>query len=588
VTNSDGVALEGVRLTLNTGQHTTSGSNGNYIFTDLADGSYTITLEKDYYSFTPAQRTVNVGPDAAGQDFTGDTPGLSFRPYPDGYRFDNYGGVRMGDYTVHDMRQMFGDDAVCWMVFGLCVPKPAAVAWNVQANYAMQGGHCDGMASTSLLFFKGFGDPSEYQSGAGMTYDLTLDNARRNIAYYFVEQLTDPVRSYKAQSVQYSPREILQQLSTALSSGADPTTIIVRQRQSNGRVSGHAMTPYAIEDRGSGIYWIHVYDNNYHGDETRHIVVDTANNTWSYEMGSSTWQGNSGTHTLGIVPISRYRADPVCPWCTNNQMAIGTFPYEGDTQDSSRTSSTQPYESVWFTGKGHLLISDSQDRVMGYVGNKLVNDFAEEYVTVIDAGADVALEPLYTFPLSDTYTLLLDGQTLTTTESVAVTLIGAGHAAEVEGILLDDLTQDRVAISPDGNQIAYQASRLQEANLTLHLEDTNTGGQFTVRGADIFSGQVVALGVDTTSQFLVYTNQQDEEGIYSVDIDLVDGEGRTRFLHGGVTIDPMDIHYLSYGEWDGENEMLLYIDHGQDGSIDETIALPNQSNFIFLPLVARD
>ncbi len=571
ITKSSGAAFSGVRVSLNTGQHTTTDANGNYLFTDLANGSYTVTPQKDYYNFSPAQRSVTVGPNATAQNFLASMPDIGFRPTPDGYSFDNYGGVRMSDYTINDMRRMFGDSAVCWIVFGTCIPRPSAAMWNLSANRAMRGGHCDGMASTSLLFFKGFADPGDLQSGADKTHDLQLANARRNIAYYFVEQLTNPVRSYKAQSVRNSPREILGQLSTAMATGApDPTTLVVRQRQSNGRMSGHAITPYAIEDRGSGIYWIRVYDNNYPGDANRHVVVDTAHNTWSYQLSNSTtWQGDAGTHTLGVVPLSKYRAAPVCPWCSSSQMAIGSFPYEG----------------VWFSGSGHLLISDSGDRVMGYVGNKLVNDFDAEQIGIIDAGVEVALEPFYTFPLSDTYTILIDGQTLTNSETAALSILGAGNAVLVDGIALDTTTQDRLAVSPDGNQIAYLASRDQEANMTILLEDGAASGQFSIRGADVISGQMVTLGVDTASRYLVYTNQQDHEGLYSVSIRLVGAEGVRWFAHAGLEIAPLDTHYLSYGEWDGEGDMVVHIDHGQDGSIDESVPLENQSSLTFLPLV---
>jgi N-acetylmuramoyl-L-alanine amidase len=578
VADANGADQEGVRLSLNTGQHTTSDANGEYIFTDLADGSYIITPEKAYYHFSPDDRTVSVGPNADGQDFTSSLPDLGFLANPDGYSFANYGGFRLADYTVSDMRRMFGDQAVCWMVFGACVTRPAAAAWNLSANYSMRGGHCDGMASTSLLFYKGFADPTEFQSGANETYDLLRANARRNIAYYFVEQLTDPVRSHKVQSVQNTPREILLQLSAALDNGTDPTTLIVRQRQPNGRMSGHAITPYAIEDRGNGFYWIHVYDNNHPNDGNRHVVIDTSNNTWRYQLNSSTtWQGNASTKTLGVVPISKYRADPVCPWCNDNlSLSVGG------------AADAFSYESVWFEGDGHLLISDSQGRKMGYIGNKLVNDFAEGRVNIIDAGIDVALEPVYTFPLSDTYTLLLDGQTLTTSETVEVSVFGEGTAVLVDDVVLDSFTQDRLAISPDGNQIAYQSSRDQEANLTLLLEDESESGKFTIRGADVISGQMVALGVDTTSRYLVFVNQQEQDGTYSVNIELVESEGSSRFAHANIDIASKDTHYLSYGEWDGVGDMSLHIDQTQDGSVDETILLTNQRPTVFLPLVQRN
>ncbi len=574
VTDAGGAALAGVRVSLNTGQHTTTDANGDYLFTDLTDGSYTVTPEKAYHHFSPAQRTASVeSEDVIGQNFTGRLPDLGFRPNPDGYRFANYGGVRYSDYTIGDMRRMFGDSAVCWMVFGACVPKPAAVAWNVQANNTMRGGHCDGMASTSLLFFKGFDDPASFQNGASVTYDLQQANARRNIAYNFVKQLTNPVRDAKAQSVQNDPREILRQLSAALGNGSDPPTLIVRQRQSNGRISGHAITPYAIEDRGGGVYWIRVYDNNNPNNTNCYVVVDTARNTWSYQIGANTtWQGDANTKTLGLAPVSLYRAAPVCPWCSGNQIAIGSFPYEG----------------VWLDGGGHLSISDSQARVMGYVGNKLVNDFGVGAVHVIDAGEDAALEPLYAFALNDTYTITLDGQTLDAPEMANVVFFGMGNAARVEGIVLDSTTQDRMALSPDGNQIAYQSSRDQEATFTLILDAGDESGQFTIRGADVISGQMVALGVDTSSQYLVFSNHQDAQSTYSVDIKLVNAEGDARFMHPDLDIAPLDTHYLSYGEWDGEGDMLLYIENGQTGHMDEPVTLANHHHIVFLPLVVRE
>lgn len=573
VTGAGGAALAGVRVTLSNGRHTTTDANGNYLFTDLSNGNYTITPQKDYYGFSPAQRTVTVAPHASGQNFTGSLPDLGFRPNPDGYSFANYSGVNLSDYTLQDMRRMFGDSAVCWMAFGVCIPKPVAVAWNVQANNAMSGGHCDGMASTSLLFFKGFDHPSQFQSGASKPYDLLLANARRNIAYNFVKQLTNPVRNAKAQSVQNAPREILRQLSVALANGADPPTLVVRQRQSNGRISGHAITPYALEDRGNSIYWIRVYDNNYPNAVNRYVIVDTARNTWSYQISANTtWQGDANTKTLGIVPVSHYRATPACPWCGGNQLAIGSFPYEG----------------VWLSGGGHLSISDSQGRVMGYVGNKLVNDFGVDAVHIIDAGGDVTLEPFYTFPLNDTYTVMLDGQTLAAPQTVSVAFFGMGNAATLEGIVLDATTQDRVALSPDSNQIAYLASRDQKATLTLLLEAGSESGQFTIRSAEVVSGHMVALGVDTASKYLVFTNQQAVESRYGVSINLVDAAGDAQFAHSGIPIAPLDTHYLSYGEWDGAGDMFLHIDRGQDGVIDETVALANQRYSVFLPLVIRE
>ncbi|MGC8960063.1 MAG: hypothetical protein ACP5OO_09810 [Chloroflexia bacterium] len=109
-----------------------------------------------------------------------------FRPNPNGYRFKNYGGVNFGDYTVSDMRRVFGDGAVCIKAGSACLPRPSALLWWGIVHLAMSGGHCDGFATTSLRFFKGLDNPADFQAGASTTYDLLLENARRHIAYYWV------------------------------------------------------------------------------------------------------------------------------------------------------------------------------------------------------------------------------------------------------------------------------------------------------------------------------------------------------------------------------------------------------------------
>jgi hypothetical protein len=51
---------------------TTSDPAGNYIFTDLSNGSYTLVPSKTGYTFTPSSRQVTISDaDVTGQDFTG-------------------------------------------------------------------------------------------------------------------------------------------------------------------------------------------------------------------------------------------------------------------------------------------------------------------------------------------------------------------------------------------------------------------------------------------------------------------------------------------------------------------------------------
>ena len=65
-----GSGLEGVTMTLDNGNTTTTDSNGDYKFKDLADGSYTITPSDSGETFTPADLTVSIdGADVTDIDF---------------------------------------------------------------------------------------------------------------------------------------------------------------------------------------------------------------------------------------------------------------------------------------------------------------------------------------------------------------------------------------------------------------------------------------------------------------------------------------------------------------------------------------
>jgi hypothetical protein len=517
-----------------------------------------------------------VPPDATGQDFTGTPPDIGFRPNPDGYRFsnsDNAWGTfpwSAYDFQYEDLVRMFGQDAVCWMVGPVCIVKPAADLWHVQANLAMNGGHCDGMASTSLRFFKGLDNPADFQSGANAPHDLQLSNVRRHIAYYWVLCVPDPVASARGQALQETPSQVLNRLSSAMSGGApNPTTLMVYNTTCT---AGHTITPYAIEDRSNGVYWVKVYDNNHPDDADRHMEINTTNDTWSYDLGGSlgTWSGDASTHSLGALPISTYTQQPVCPWCNGARMSSGA-----------------PAGQVWLTGEGHLLLTDSLGRRIGYVGDQFVNEVPEAFGTVPPGGLGIPAEPIYYLPLTNTYTILLDGQTLTQTDTVAVTQFGPGYAVAVKDVALGSASQDRLTFAPDGTQLVYRPNGTEEATLVLALDSTDESHQLRINGADVGAGQVVTLTADVNSGQLVYDNAQASGGAYDLEIERISATGKQRFFHAGLVIAATDTHSADYGAWIGSGPMTLYIDHGSDGTIDETMQLENEVSRIYLPLVLR-
>jgi len=505
---------------------------------------------------------------------------IGFRPNPDGYSFSNgdpgWGRYPLppanSDYTMENMRRMFGDAAVCHTVEGACIPRPNALLWNISVNRMMNGGHCDGFTTTSLRFFRDLDNPADFQSGANITHDLQLDNVRRHIAYYWVLVVPNPVAEARNQALQNTPSQVLNQLRSAMSDGAtDPTTLLVYNAD---RTSGHTVTPYAIEDRGDGVYWVRVYDNNDPDNTNRYVEINTTNDTWSSNLIGSvgTWSGDADSSSLGSIAISTYAQQPECPWCD-----------ETGALSASQARQTQ----TWLGGQGHLLISDSQGRRIGYVGDQFVNEVPGAFGSVPPGGLGVPGEPIYYLPLTDTYTILLDGQTLTQTDTVAVTQFGPGYAVSMDDVTLEPTSQDRVIIAPDGTQLAYQPNDDKEATLTLALDGASESNQLQVKGTDIGAGQVVTLTADVDNGQLLFNNAQAGGGEYNLDVRLVSAAGEQWFVHAGLVISATDTHYVDYGAWDGSGPMTLHVDQGSDGTIDETLELENQVSRVYLPLILR-
>jgi hypothetical protein len=566
VTGYDGLGLPDVTIDARVGYthtYTTTDVNGDYVICGLPYHywAYELTASKTGYHFLPFHHWFKPPPDAVGKDF-GTYLDIGFRPNPDGYSFSN-GDPAWGHYpptvlyTTEDEIRMFGKYAVCWWLAGVsCQIKPTALAWQEGANGLLNGGHCVGMAVTSLRFFKGLDDPADFQAGASKAHDLDLLSIRREIAYYHVLQLVNPFQNIS---------NALEIVTMYMQDGApDPPVIAFRKNT----LIGHAVTPYAIEAREDGGWWIWVYDNNWPDRADLHVEID-ATGAWSYQVWpGETWRGSG---TFGELRISTFAQVPRCPFCSGtgaeNEAALG---------------------QVWLTGPGHVLITDAQGRRIGFVGSDFVSEIPGAYESTIYAGLGSEREPIYTLPLTQTYTILLDGQTLTQTESVDVTQFGPGYATSAEGVALQPGSQDHVVIAGDGTSLDYSAGLAKQATLALALDGDSESYGLQVAGADIGAGQVVTLSADMAQGRLAYSNAQAGGGAYDLKVTRVSSAGTRRFGHTAIAILATDTHYADYGAWKGFGSMTLYIDHGSDGDIDETLTLENELGRIYLPLILRN
>ncbi len=485
------------------------------------------------------------------------------------------------DFTPNDMQRMFGDEAVCWMDGSSCAAyKPWPVLWTEMVNWRMNGGHCDGMSTTSLRFFDGLDEHPD----AGSTDALDLDGrvvtnwnggsfettVRRNIAWFHAQQFANPVTDEQQAAQQYTPTSVLGHVMSGLSSG-ELVTLLARKDWD----TAHTIAPFAVSDLDNGLYRVWVYDSNHWGDATRYVEIDVNDDTWQYPFEpGDTWSGDTDSHSLGAVPLSLYDQQPVLP-----------SPLLREGRATSASSNVE----VWLAGRVHLLIQDEQGRRIGFVEDQFVNEIPGAYARAVLGGPSGANEPTYVLPITGTYTMLIDGQALEGPSVLTMTQFAPAQAVGLMGVVAGPGSQDVVTIEHGGTQLTYEPEADQEATLLMVTEGATESYRLEVEAADVGAGELVRLTNDTANNRLILRNAEASGGTYGLKVDRASETGEEAFYHPQLTILEMDTHIIDYGTWDGTGAITVEVDHGSDGDVDEIIGVPNLRNalYIYLPLILR-
>ena len=243
-----------------------------------------------------------------------------FRAHPNGFSFfntgvpDSFNNAMFGspltgprNLDADSMRSLMGK-RVCVerKASGTCTLTLAAQQWMASANDSMAGGHCFGFASTAAELFTGMLQVPRFQPGVQHTYDLALRAPiSRQIARNMASQYAMNVMDYRT-----SPKRAVELLKRSLSPGSTPYTLFILWGG-----GGHAVTPYAVFDKGEGLYDIGVYDNNY-PDADRAIRVNTNTNTYKYlVMTDPSGEPDIASEVIGLVPTEVIAGKQSCPFC---------------------------------------------------------------------------------------------------------------------------------------------------------------------------------------------------------------------------------------------------------------------------------
>jgi len=270
-----------------------------------------------------------------------------FRPYPHGFPLPNwgdltslaqnkliYGGdprvtlpaLEQGEYVLSDslnslaLRRTLGD-GVCRdpkgidPVTGECDLILGAELLAQMIETASLGGHCFGFAAAAAALYNGQIPANQVgASGLGLNAMNPMGQpAIQTITRLFGTQLLIPnLRSILSAGV--SPTEVVQTLVRELPAGQVPYVLTVI-----GKPGGHAITPYAVLDRGNGLYDVAIYDNNY-PLQAKTLTIDTVADTFIYTSATNpnaadyTWS-TANDSAIALVPVADLIAVQECPVC---------------------------------------------------------------------------------------------------------------------------------------------------------------------------------------------------------------------------------------------------------------------------------
>jgi hypothetical protein len=489
---------------------------------------------------------------------------LGFRPQVDGFGFENYGESNL-NLTEFEVQRLFGD-MVCEgdsfdEEFG-CYLTPTAQMWMDEVNEAMSGGHCEGMATLSLLFYTGIEYTDDY--GGGDTIDLELEDnelLQREIAYWWATQATNPT---DANEFFAAPSEILNILADSMSTGEETFTLGIYMPDGSG---GHAITPYAVVDQGDDIYWILVYDNNWPGEE-RYIEVDYNADTWWYNAATNPdepealYEGDAETGNLSLTPTSARLEQQECDFC-------GDVDYE----------SGEGYTGVSINARGALLsVTDDQGNVTGYLNGEWVNNIPGARMrTTKNIFLRGVLPPQILVPNGSPFKVTAtEGPDTPPFEGATFTVVRSGSVTRVGGIELDD-TEDTLNV--DGSSIQYASGDGGEL-LTIEQGVTTDGEDyhFSAEGQVALSeGGTLDFSLDPEDGAFQISGSDANE--FSVNVDRFDEEGNiSTFQTDALEIEAGESINLNAGEWEEGDEITGdIIDDEEIDESDETDASDDES-----------
>jgi hypothetical protein len=461
-----------------------------------------------------------------------------FRPYPNGFPMPNWGrpevfndlqliyGIptRVTSQEVSantvtgpkpmnalSLRRTFGD-GVCRdpktidPKTGNCELTFGAELLSKMIATSSRGGHCFGFAAAAAALYNGQ-LPANQVGASGLGVNSTnpmRQPATQTIARLFGTQYWNT--NIQATYGGTSPTEVVNTLIRDLPGGTVPYVLVVLNND-----AGHAITPFAVTDRGSGLYDIAVYDNNF-PMRARAVTIDTKQDTFTYtwKLDPSApgieWNTEFGGR-IGLVPIEEALKTQTCPVCVG--------------EDQGTLLAFSSIKKANEDAVGHGLIDEQ--------GNELSKDLYRQISPLNPPTDGVVSSPVIFVNAGVKFGVQVDTVELAAEQSMEIYAISNGEA---QYVLLDKLASNSsTKFGVGGLDGTLFFSDAESSPRILQLSD-QPGVSFDVNGhpLNLPANAQVTQRWNTKTERVVYESTANKALRWNIQIGGLDDRGGREYV----------------------------------------------------------
>ncbi|MBC8182388.1 T9SS type A sorting domain-containing protein [candidate division KSB1 bacterium] len=447
----------------------------------------------------------------------------------------------------------FGTDQCYWILQPYPFYKDNAFfKWFIHKS--VWKGSCAGLAISTFLAFD---DKKAFLGrfpGVGQfnnLYDLLInDNRRKVINELQQHQLGKNHFRYCRSQLGKTPIKTLDEIKEMFKMEMrDDRYLVLRDNEKSG---AHAVNPYKIETNTETSFWIYIYDSKYPNDATRRIVINTEKNEWSYEG----WNG--GTKGLFLnEPVSAYLTKPVLPKNAASVKRVMTKNEENK------------YINLYVTDNASVYILNNAGHAIGYADSVVTNELSDGIPIIPQTG--YFHPPLGYYVPEDKYSIT----TSDFADSSMYFSVFTDSIVFAYGRTDTDSSQSDILSYGNGFSIQNPDNQLKTINMGTIIINENNEKVFDVTHVEMTHDDSLNFDVKERQNLMIENFGSNKT--YNLRLRIASASEEIIFKYNEINLIENSSHHISPVWEELKNQpVTIYVDHGNDGIVDDSLDIENQ------------